>query len=80
MGKSSMNESIWEENKEKVEAIIDIVGMFSFMCMVGDICDEKADHIRSNWQDENLAKVWDKEAKVIHSATHKISKNYLGEK
>ena len=23
------------------------------------ICDEKAEHIRSNWQDEGLAKRWD---------------------
>ena len=79
MGKSSMNETTWNIDKEQIEGIIDRVGLLSFVDMVGDICEEKADHIRSNWQDENLAKVWDKRAKVMQSARIKIT-NYSGEK
>ncbi len=60
-----MNAFMENKDKEEIEAIIDRVGMLCFINTVIDICEEKADHIRSNWQDKHLAKVWERKAKVL---------------
>tara|TARA_B100000214_G_C23552848_1_gene439234 strand:- start:103 stop:327 length:225 start_codon:yes stop_codon:yes gene_type:complete len=74
-----MNAFMEDKDKEEIEAIIDRVGMLCFIDTVIDICEEKADHIRTNWQAENLAKVWDRKAKVLNDARFN-HKHWLGEK
>ena len=49
-------------NKEELlqlETLIDAVGIEAVLMGVSDICGEKADHIRTNWQDGALARRWD---------------------
>ena len=46
--------------KQTLETLIDAYGLEGVLYAIGDICAEKADHIRSNWQDERLAKEWSK--------------------
>jgi hypothetical protein len=43
-----------------LEQLIDICGLSSVVMALSDICDEKAEHIRSNWQDKPLARQWAK--------------------
>tara|TARA_R110002073_G_scaffold327139_1_gene507566 strand:+ start:479 stop:769 length:291 start_codon:yes stop_codon:yes gene_type:complete len=52
---------IEQQNKDmfELESMIDRLGMSEIMLLLVHICDEKAEHIRSNWQDEGLAKRWD---------------------
>ena len=49
----------------KMEQLLDSLGMVDFIEMLTSICYEKADHVRTNWQDEGLAKVWEYNAKQL---------------
>jgi hypothetical protein len=42
------------------------------LSMLSDIASEKADHIRSNWQDKGLAIAWDKACSYIDTAGAKV--------
>jgi hypothetical protein len=37
------------------------------------ICREKADHLRTNWQDQQAAKMWDHDASLIDRLPRKLS-------
>lgn len=43
----------------RLEAEVDTTTLAQVVSTLADVCREKADHIRHNWQDEKLAKVWD---------------------
>jgi len=42
-----------------LETMIDTVGLSNTLYAIANLCSDKAEHIRSNWQDEALAKRWD---------------------
>ena len=42
-----------------LEAMMDRYGLRELMLMSAHICEEKANHIRENWQDDITAKSWD---------------------
>lgn len=50
---------------EALERIIDRSSVAQVIGAIEDICREKADHIRSNWQDKALARTWDQDAAVV---------------
>ena len=54
-----------DKNQEELEVFIDRVGLYDTMGLLYDICHGKAEHFRSNWQDENSAKAWERQAKYI---------------
>jgi len=43
---------------QQLESIVDEHGLAQTIEMLAEICNLKADHIRSNWQDESLACLW----------------------
>jgi hypothetical protein len=45
-------------NKDILESIIDKTSLLHVLELISDICQEKADHIRCNWQDEKTAAPW----------------------
>lgn len=45
-------------DKDAIEELIDAYGLESVLNAIGDICAEKAEHIRSNWQDSVTARPW----------------------
>ncbi len=45
-------------HKENVEAALDFWGPEQLNELIVEICEEKAGHIRENWQDEVLARAW----------------------
>ncbi len=51
---------ITKEQTDALEAMIDRYGLEQILNTVAGICAEKADHIRGNWQDCDLAAQWDK--------------------
>lgn len=54
-----------------IEETIDQHGLATVLETIGDICHGKADHLRSNWQDEETAKLWSRAgAKVSGMATN----------
>ena len=55
-------------HKDRLEQIIDQVGLMRVLEDIGDICHGKASHIQSNWQDKELseiAQLWAKAGGVV---------------
>jgi len=46
--------------KDRLEAMLDQSSLKEVLDMLAEICHEKADHLRSNWQDEAAAKDWER--------------------
>jgi hypothetical protein len=57
------------DQKRALEALIDADDLRSVVETIADICGEKAEHIRSNWQDAATASVWDRAARRILRVT-----------
>lgn len=51
--------------KADLERMLDEGGYDWLVMTLQEICYEKADHIRSNWQDEKLAKSWENRANKL---------------
>jgi hypothetical protein len=58
--------------KDEIEQMVDKVGLSKFLFMLAEICNEKAEHIQTNWQDRNLAKEWTADARAIEKIAAKI--------
>jgi hypothetical protein len=54
--------------KETLEQYIDMHGLDFVLQGLADICDEKAEHLRGNWQDERSARHWDRFRNIIERA------------
>lgn len=52
--------------KDQLEAMIDKSSLNDVLDMLAEICHAKADHLRSNWQDEPAAKDWDRAGNRIN--------------
>jgi len=52
-----------------VEGLVDSYGLGAVLQALVSMCHGKADHLRSNWQDEHGARVWEKAARAIDKAT-----------
>jgi hypothetical protein len=56
-----------------LEAHIDRHGLHPILRTLTDICNAKAEHLRTNWPEEvAAAKRWDKDADTIARATLKL--------
>ena len=56
----------------RLEAEVDRTSVSQVVQTLADVCREKAQHIRENWQDEGLAKVWDRVATRLELASDNI--------
>ena len=45
---------------EELELLLDKIGLPLLLASLADIANEKAEHVATNWQDQNLAKRWRK--------------------
>ncbi len=59
-------------HEQQLERFIDTIGLPYMLEVLSNICQEKASHVRENWQDENLAKKWDKNSKMLSSLSPKL--------
>lgn len=46
------------ERVATLESIVDAYGLAETISALAEACDEKAEHIRHNWQDEMTACLW----------------------
>lgn len=60
------------EAKEQLEAIIDRHGLKATIDLLAVICGDKAEHIRSNWQDETTAKTWERDMMLLDKLQLKL--------
>ena len=61
-----------QEQQDVLEGLVDSHTLSGVLSALEIICGEKAEHLRSNWQDEKSAKVWDKAASVMGKAAFTI--------
>lgn len=58
---------------EHLEALIDANDLQHVLTGLELICAEKADHVRTNWQDKMLAKRWERAAALLgRLARHEV--------
>jgi len=58
-----------QEQHDMLEGLIDSCGLASILEAISAICDEKAEYVRANWQDEKAAKAWDTACGVVGCAS-----------
>ena len=52
-----------------LESYMDSYGLTSTLNLISTICHAKAEHVRTNWQEQALAKAWERNAELIDSLT-----------
>jgi hypothetical protein len=60
-----------------LESLIDQVGLRNVVYALALISAEKAEHLRSNWQDDASARVWDSDARKLDSCAAKLSRTII---
>ena len=66
------------QDLDALEEIIDSIPCFDdFLSLIAEICSEKADHVRANWQDIPIGTVWDNRAAALLEISFKISEGKL---
>ena len=53
------------DDMEMLEAMVDRNGLGKVLSMLETICCEKAQHVSANWQDEDLAQSWERDASMV---------------
>ena len=53
--------------KQIIEALIDAQGMVELLHVIADVCGEKDEHLRANWQEQGLALDWHKTMLKVHA-------------
>lgn len=48
-----------EQTKQQLEALVDRMSLSVVLEALAEICHEKAEHLRSEWQDSMTASWWD---------------------
>ncbi len=62
-----------QEQKVALEGLVDSSSLANVLAALAEIAREKAEHIRSNWQDEPGAAHWEYAARTIDRATGKVT-------
>jgi hypothetical protein len=55
-----------------IEGMVDRTSVAAVLEALGNICYEKAEHLREAWQDHGAAKTWEKDGKRIHALSLKV--------
>jgi hypothetical protein len=56
----------------ELEQIIDKHGLAHVLQALEQVCYEKAEHIRTNWQDRDLALRWERNGRRLGKATREM--------
>jgi hypothetical protein len=62
-----------EHHKTALEGFVDAYGLCEVLSILAEISNEKAEHLRTNWQDVQGAKVWERDARVCDRAAGTVS-------
>jgi hypothetical protein len=58
--------------KDALEQLIDVNGPAHVLDLFIEVCHEKAEHLRTNWQDDDMARQWERIAKRLDKVTPAI--------
>lgn len=62
-------------NRNILEAMIDSYGVEMTLSTLAQLCHEKAEHIRENWQDEILARDWERKGNKVQNVADSLYKS-----
>lgn len=57
-----------------LEEMMDKYSITTLIETLSSIAGEKAEHVRTNWQDERLGKTWDRMARVLDRSMQHVNK------
>lgn len=60
------------ETRTELEMMIDKNGLSDVLDAISVICAEKAEHLRTNWQDKNAARDWTKASNLVDVTTNRV--------
>lgn len=60
------------ETKIQLERMIDLYGIADLLGFIMEICADKAAHVSENWQDQPLAKRWERTSDDLDKLINKI--------
>lgn len=62
--------AMWNEQEvqESIEQLIDSTTLDSVLGALVAVCDAKAEHLLSNWQDKQAAAAWRRASNAIYTA------------
>jgi hypothetical protein len=66
------NRDLTQAERDTLEALVDSANLGAVLEALVEICGEKAEHIRANWQDRETARVWDTGAGRVARAAVEI--------
>ena len=61
---------------DALEEILDQTNINEVVKLLAHICYKKAKHVRSNWQDETLAKAWEHNGSKLGDVEAKLRRTY----
>lgn len=64
------------EDLDTLEGILDRSGYAGTLEALADIANEKADHVRTNWQDAPLARCWEYASKRTRTVARIVAREY----
>lgn len=57
----------------QLETMVDRAGMRNVLYALASICDAKGEHLRTNWQDANEARLWERDGDKLSQLTTQIA-------
>ena len=65
------------KDKDLLERILDRNDIRPLILALAEICEEKAEHVATNWSDApGIVRAWRKNAEVLERTTKKLSLTY----
>jgi len=61
-----------DDSSTILEGLVDAHDLDGVIEALADVCFAKADHLRSNWQDDATARTWERAAKTLLKAASKL--------
>lgn len=52
-------------DKDDIKTMIDGMSLSGVLEILSQVCYEKAEHLRTNWQDPDTARAWEKVARAV---------------
>ena len=60
-----MSRNVTATERNALEALIDKTSLHQVLNAIAGICTDKGDHLRTNWQSLESAKVWERHGRLI---------------
>ena len=68
-----MSRQLDPEEKAALESLVDSRSLANVLRTLSDICFEKASHVESTWQDNELTKRWNRAARSVDQCANSVN-------